>query len=137
MPAEKLSMKKIREALRLYYEGLGYRIISSSTGIGLGSVSHYIKRAKAYGLSWPLPEGLNDELLQARLFPKELVNDKPHLDFKKTDAELKRKGVTLLLLWYEYREAHLKGYSYSQFCRLYRSHAKQLSPSMRIRHHMV
>ena len=51
MPAEKLSMKKIREALRLYHEGLGYRIISSSTGIGLGSVSHYIKRAKECGLT--------------------------------------------------------------------------------------
>lgn len=138
MPAEKLSMKKIREALRLYHEGLGYRIISSSTGIGLGSVSHYIKRAKECGLTWPLPEDLNDELLQARLFSKGPANEdstQARLDFKKIHAELKRKGVTLLLLWYEYKEAHPKGYSYSQFCRLYRSHAKQLTPSMRISHH--
>lgn len=138
MPAEKLSMKKIREVLRLHSEGLGYRVISNSTGIGLGSISHYVKRAKALGLTWPLPEELNDELLQARLFPKESVpkgSTKANLDFKKIHAELKRKGVTLLLLWYEYKEVHSKGYSYSQFCRLYRDHAKQLTPSMRIKHH--
>ena len=69
MPAEKLSMKKIKEVLSLPYAGLGYRVINNSTGIGLGSVSHYIKRAKACGLTWPLPADLNDEMLQECLFP--------------------------------------------------------------------
>jgi hypothetical protein len=102
MPAEKLSMKKIKEVLRLHYAGLGYRVISNSTGIGLGSVSHYIKRAKACGLTWLLPADLNDEMLQECLFPKEPVDPvnqeslKAGVDYKKIHTELKRKGVTLL-----------------------------------------
>jgi transposase len=134
-------MKKIKEVLSLPYAGLGYRVINNSTGIGLGSVSHYIKRAKACGLTWPLPADLNDEMLQECLFPKEPVDPvnqeslKAGVDYKKIHTELKRKGGTLLLLWYEYKAAHPQGYSYSQFCRLYRNHAKQLTPSMRLTHH--
>jgi len=141
MPAEKLSMKKIRELLRLHYEhGLSYRELSRSLGMGLGSVSHYLKRAKEAQIEWPLPKGLSDEMLRNRLFSKEdnrlpKQTTKDLLDFKKIHEELKRKGVTLLLLWYEYREVNPQGYSYSRYCYLYRQYSSRLKPSMRITHH--
>lgn len=139
MPAEKLSMKKVREVLRLYSNGLSYRAISKSTAIGLGSVSEYIKRAKAAELSWPLPEDLSDEALIKLLFFKDEGNrelqEKKALDYKKIHGELKRKGVTLLLLWYEYKAINPQGYSYSRFCHLYQDYANQLKPSMRITHY--
>jgi transposase len=138
MPAEKLSMKKVREVIRLYSQGLSYRAISKSTGIGLGSVSEYIKRAKVAKLSWPLPEELNDEALRQLLFIKEgneTTPGKRELDFKKIHEELKRKGVTLLLLWYEYKAVDPAGYSYSRYCYLYQNYANRLKPSMRIKHH--
>lgn len=137
MVAEKLSMKKAREVLRLYHEGLGYRAISLSTHIGLGSVSHYIQRAKDAGLVWPLPEEMNDEQLRSLLFPKEIriESEELLLDFKKIHEELKRKGVTLLLLWHEYKALYPKGYSYSRYCYLYQQYANQLKPSMRMTHY--
>ena len=128
MPAEKLSMKKIKELLRLHYEhGLSYRGLSRSLGMGLGSVSHYLKRAKEVQIEWPLPEDLSDEQLRKRLFSKETIPaekqpDKRLLDFKKIHEELKRKGVTLLLLWLEYKETNLQGYSYSRYCYLYQQY---------------
>jgi transposase len=58
-------MKKIKELLRLHYEhGLSYRELSRRLGMGLGSVSHYLKRAKEAQIGWPLPEGLSDEELR-------------------------------------------------------------------------
>lgn len=139
MVAEKLSMKKVREVLRLYNEGLGYRAISRSTHIGLGSVSHYIQRAKHAGLGWPLPKEMNDEQLRSLLFPKEIKLNQSEgealLDFKKIHDELKRKGVTLLLLWHEYKSLYPKGYSYSRYCHLYQQYANQLKPSMRMTHY--
>lgn len=129
MPAEKLSMKKIKELLRLHYEhGLSYRELSRSLGMGLGSVSHYLKRAKGAQIKWPLPEGLNDEELRQRLFSKEVISAWEHsgkglLDFKKIHEELKRKGVTLLLLWYEYKAINPQGYSYSRYCYLYQQYS--------------
>jgi len=96
MVAEKLSMKKVREVLRLYHEGLAYRAISRSTHIGLGSVSHYIQRAKHAGLGWPLPEEMNDEQLRGLLFPKEIrINESEGetlLDFKKSMMNSSAKG---------------------------------------------
>jgi len=141
MPAEKLSMKKVKEILRLHYEqGFSYREISHSVGTGLGSVSHYLKRAKEAQIGWPLPEGLSDEALHAKLFSKkasniEQSNSKELLDYKKINDELKRKGVTLLLLWYEYRATNPEGYSYSRYCYLYQQYYSRLNPVMRLTHH--
>lgn len=115
MPSEKLSMRKIKEILRLHYEQhRSQREISRSVDIGLGSVSHYLKRASISKISWPLPNGISDQELYNKLFgTKELNKDYPKgpLDFVKIHQELKKKGVTLQLLWYEYKEAHPEGYS--------------------------
>jgi hypothetical protein len=85
--------EKVKEVLRLHHEGIGYRAISRSTNIGLGSVSHYIQRAKSADLTWPLPEDLTDAGLRSLLFPKDKggfeSKVKGSLDFKKIHEELK------------------------------------------------
>jgi hypothetical protein len=70
MPSERLSMRRIRELLRLKYEnGLPGRVIATSLGLSKGAVNDYLQRAMAAGLSWPLPEDLTDTALERRLFP--------------------------------------------------------------------
>jgi len=86
------------------------------------TVSDYVARARAAGLSWPLPDGLDDAGLEALLYPPALPSAlaRPAPDFDRVHRELRCKSVTLQLLWLEYREAHPDGYGYSQFANLYR-----------------
>ncbi len=135
MAATRLLMRRLRELLRLKYEaGLTHRAIAQACAVGLGTVSAYLARATAAGVTWPLPDDLDDVALEARLFacpadPARLdrtVPAWPHLH-----QELKRPGVTLHLLWTEYRAAHPTGFAYSQFCERYRRWARVLKPSMR------
>ena len=138
MAQKGLSMRKIEEILRLKWEkGLSNRAIAKSCRISAGSVSNYIQRATAAGLNWPLPEGLGPDELEALLFPHERLRSDRVIsqpDWRDVHKELKRKGVTLSLLWLEYRAAHPGGYSYSQYCYRYREFAGMLKPVMRQRH---
>lgn len=138
MAQERLSMRKIREVLRLKWEcGLTNRAIARSCSISHSTVGEYLRRAKATGLSWPVPEALDEGALFRLLFPKPSrprSRGIPRPDWSQIHTELRRKGVTLRLLWVEYREAHPDGYGYSQFCELYRRWAKRLKPSMRLSH---
>ena len=124
MSRKRLSMRKIRELMRLKYElGRSHREIATSLGIANSTVSDYAGRARAAGLSWPLPEGLDDAALEAALFPPLPPSrvPRPEPDWERVHRELARhKGVTLQLLWLEYREAHPDGYQYSRFCDRYR-----------------
>ncbi len=134
MGTKRLAMRPYREIMRLKYEaGLGHRAIARACAVGVGTVSEYVRRAERAGLVWPLPEDLDDAALEARLFPAPAgsgwVRALP--DFAKLHQELKRMGVTLQLLWQEYRQDHPDGYQYSQFCERYRRFAKKLNPSMR------
>jgi hypothetical protein len=71
MPAERISMRKIREVLRLSLGGrLSARAVAASCGMGRTAVREYVQRATRAGLSWPLPEGLADDALEALLFPR-------------------------------------------------------------------
>lgn len=137
MSAEKLSMRKILDILRLHHsDGLSNRKIASSLGISAGSVSYYLCRARVAGVEWPTD--LSEETLYERLFPKALDIKKSHRslpDLAWIHKELKRKGVTLLLLWYGYRSQHPNGYGYSQFCEHYRRFTGVLKPSMRLTHY--
>ncbi len=141
MPMEKLCMKKIKEILRLHYDQKrSQREISRSVGISLGSVSHYLKRALDAQIGWPLPEALSDKALYKKLYPKDFKTPadtklKDSLDLNKIHQELKRKGVTLLLLWYEYKAITPQGYSYSRYCHLYQDYCGTLNPSMRLTHY--
>jgi transposase len=101
--------------------------------MGVGTVSEYVERARRAGVCWPLPVDLDDAALEARLFPAAPAGRERVLpDLAAIHQELKGVGVTLHLLWEEYRQVHGEsGYGYSQFCELYRRWACQLRPSMR------
>jgi transposase len=112
-------------------------MIAQSGGISPGTVSDYIQRAQAVGLTWPLPDDLNEETLNRRLFPQPTVTTGrviPTPDWAHLHQELRRPGVTLRLLWVEYREANPDGYAYSQFCQHYQEWSQTLQPTMRLAH---
>ena len=107
MPAQRLSMRQVREVLRLKWAcGLSDRKIAQSVRVSRPTVAEYVRRAQAAGLSWPLPDTLDDTALERRLFataaPTPLAR-RPTPDWAIVHQELKRKGVTLLLLWQEYK----------------------------------
>lgn len=135
MSTEKVSMRKIKDVLRLNYECVGNREIGRRLHISAGSVSNYLTRAKAAGLIWPLNDEWSEDKIYNVLFPVE--NKKtahPLPDFSKVHKELKRKGVTLMLLWYEYQQQTPGGYSYSRYCELYQAFIGKRNPSMRLTH---
>lgn len=139
MAQKRLSMRKIAEILRLKYEvKLSHRQIGQSCGVSASTVSECVTHAKAVGISWPLPEGINDEALEARLYPKQAGGSSrreiAQPDWPQVHQELRRKGVTLSLLWLAYRREHPQGYGYSQYCRHYQAWCKSLRPMMRQKH---
>ena len=134
MPARRLSVRKVREILRLKYElGLDNRQISRSCSIPHSSVGNYLRRAEAAGLKWPLPADLSDTVLEAKLFPVVPVSsDVPLPDFESLHEQLIRhKYLTLALLWDEYKKEHPDGYQYSWFCEQYRRWAAKLDVVLR------
>ena len=136
MPAERTSMRLIKEVLRLKFDShLSLRQNARSLGIGLGTVSLHLNRAKEAGLSWPLPAGMDDSGLERALFPNQLATARHGVvepDYATIHEELKRKGVTKQLLWEEYKQIHLEnGYQYSQYCQRYRDWVLTLKRSMR------
>ena len=134
MATKRLLMRQIREILRLKYEQqFSHRAIAGACQVSLGTVSEYLGRSRRAGLAWPLPVELDDTALEARLFPPSGSTSRERVppDLEHIHQELKRVGVTLHLLWEEYRETHPDGYGYSRFCEIYRRWAKKLRPSMR------
>ena len=136
MPRPHTTMRKIRDVLRLTFDqGLSLREVASSLSMPYSTVGVNLRRAKVAELSWPLPDDLGDDELEARLFPSEVkVVARPEPDFAVVHKELRKKGVQLTLLWFEYREIHPDGYSYSQFCQIYRTWRKKLDVTMRQDH---
>ena len=130
-------MKKISEILRLRFElKCSYQDIALSQNISKSTVYEYLQRAKVAGVSWPLPSGLTEKGLHELLYlpVKSDTSVRPLPDWDEVFQELRRKGVTLLLLWREYREKHSNGLGYTQFCKRYRAHVKQVSPVMKQLH---
>lgn len=140
MPAERVSMRRVREILRLKFGcGASDRAIAAAVSVARSTVQLCLARAAAAGLGWPLPGTLADKGLEALLFPsargcKAGVRRKAEPDWAAVHRELRRPGVTLLLLWEEYRAVHATGYGYSRWCELYRSWEARLSPTMRQSH---
>ena len=138
MAGRRLSMRKTREILRLRLENsCSVRQIAKSCDIGRSTVSDYLTRAKEAGLTWPLPPDLDDTTIEDLLFPKISAQSSserlmPPMEY--LYQELKKKGVTLQLLWYEYKQANPEGYQYSQFCDLYRRWVKKLDVTLRQKH---
>src|SRR5690606_37734061 len=100
------------------------------------TVSDCVGRAKVAGLSWPLPPELDDEQLEAQLYRERVTTRSyPEPDYPAIHRELRRKGVTLQLLWQEYREAHGEaGPQYSAFCQRYPCWRRDLDVAMRQAH---
>lgn len=138
MPAKRLPMRKTREILRIrWHLGQSVRVAATSCGVSVSTVVDTEARARAAGLAWPLPEGMDDDsVLEAGLYPR-----RPRLvehavpDFSAVHRELKRKGVTLELLWLEYKQTHgERAYSYSRLCELYADWRGTLDVVMRQTH---
>jgi transposase len=133
-------MRRVREILRLKYEcGAPDRRIAVAIGVARSTVQLCLDRTAAAGLSWPLPATLTDQALEAMLFAplggsRPGARHKAEPDWTAIHQELRRPGVTLLLLWQEYRAIHPGGYGYSRWCELYRSWESRLSPTMRQAH---
>lgn len=135
---ERLPMRKIKDVLRLRASGYSTRRIADSLGLGRTSTRNYLQRAAEAGLSWPDAQDLDECALERQLFHQVAgAADHPFVmpDWAEINRELKRSGVTLRLLWEEYRACHPDdGYGYSAWCQHYRAWVKRLSPSMRQRH---
>ena len=131
-------MRQVREVLRLKHAaGVSERHIAASLGISRSTVAEYLRRAAVVGIAWPVPDELGDIALERRLFsPPFAVHEspRPQPDWARLHAELRRPGVTLLLLWEEYRTGQPDGYGYSRFCDLYRDWRVGISPTMRQTH---
>ena len=139
MPAKRgLTMRQIRDLLRLSHEGCSVRDLVLRYGVARSTIQDNLKRAKDAGLTWPLPADLTDDFLEKALFSdkgrKAGHRRRPEPDWALLARELKRPGVTLSVLWEEYRQVHPEGYGYSRFCELYRHFEQRLSPVMRQEH---
>jgi transposase len=137
MPGPRLPMRKIRDVLRLSAGGMSKRKIAASLGVSPTAAGDCIRRARRFGLGWPLPEEMTDEALESRLYPAPATKAKDQRsqpDWVRVHRELRRPGVTLQLLWEEHRGAYSDGYGYSRFCELYRAWEYRLSPTMRQAH---
>ena len=128
-------MRQIKEVLRLKFEAkLSHERIAAATGLSKGAVTRYLKRALEAGIGWPLAPQMDDAVLEAQLFRSAGAPAAGHVapDFAHIHQELKRKGVTLTLLWEEYSAAHPGcAYRYSQFCFHYGQFRDSLKRSMR------
>jgi transposase len=135
MTAERLSMRTIREVLRLKLEKkLSNKQIAQSCNIARSTIRDYLERAQRAGLTWPPPPDLDDGCLEALLFPSAAKESSekgglPAMGYIR--KELTRKNVTLRLIWMEYREKNPDGYQYSQFCERYHQWSDKLDVSLR------
>ena len=140
MPQKGLSMRKVKEVLRLRYAaGLHQEQIARSCSIGQATVHRYLRRAEEAGLSWPLPDECDDRQLNELLFPIP-PGAKPKTRASVDFAEIRRqlasqRHLTLQLLWEEYREDEPDGYGYSRFCELYHRWKRNQDVVLRQDHH--
>ena len=107
MPAQRLSRRQVRAVLRLTWAcGLRDRKLAQSLRVSRPTVAEYVRRAQAAGLSWPLPDPLDAAVLARRLCARAAHTPeakRPLPDWGPVHRERKRKGVTLVLWWQEYK----------------------------------
>lgn len=136
MSKERLSMRKVKEILRLKHLGMSNRQIALSIKVSHSTIADYLCRAEKANISWPIPEDLDDSALAGMLFREEEAKPKLRVepDYGYMHKELKKRGVSLMLLWEEYISSHPDGYRYSQFCHLYRNWEGHIEPTLRQSH---
>ena len=129
MSKRRLRMRQIFEIMRLRYDlKCSQHAIANATGIPRSTVKDYLVRAKVAGLVWPLPDNMTNDQMNALLFsdnPGKGRVSRPAPDWQLIHQELKRKGVTLQLLWEEYKSQNPDGYQYSWFASQYRQWSKK------------
>jgi transposase len=116
---------------------LSVRQVSKATGVGKTSVGEFVARAKVIGITWPIPPEISDAELEAQLFTPTSFHQgptRPVPDWAKVHQELKRRAVTLMMLWEEHRAEIPNGHGYSRFCELYGEWKRCLSVTMRQTH---
>lgn len=127
-------MRKISEILRQRFElNNSYRDIARSLNISISTIFDHLARAKSAGITWPLPANMSEQELYNKIFLPAKLNTRNRVlpDWEKIYKELRKKGVTLHLLWHEYRMQHTNGIGYSQFCNHYQKYIKTINPIMR------
>lgn len=136
MAQERTSMRKIKEVLRLHFEAkISQAKIADITNISRFTVSQYIIRFAASGLTWPLPESIDDTELDLKLFPCKLAGDKrPEPDYNYLLQEIRKPDATLAVLWEEYKDLNPTGYQYSYFCDLFNAYRQKMNYSMKQEH---
>ena len=138
MAYTRLSMRKIRDIVRLHHAaGLSNRAIARAIKVSASTVSDCLSRARSAGIGWPLPEGMSDTALEEALYGSSTPagsGPRPLPDFAEVHRELRRKSVTLMLLWMEYKAVHPDGLMYSAFCERYRTWQGHLDVVMRQTH---
>lgn len=130
-------MRRIEEVLRLNYQGHSNRDISRRTGISRPTVSEYLQKAQIKGITWPLPENMDNQTLENLLFPPAPVSQPTVAvpNWEDITVELhKHHHLTLQLLWFEYKEQNPNGFSYSTFCARYRKWKKKNEVVMHFEH---
>ncbi|MHB1697631.1 MAG: IS21 family transposase [bacterium] len=132
----RLTMKTAREIIRLFNSGLSNRSIAVSCNISPTTVAFYVNRFKLSGMTYEAFISLTDEEIKPGLLMETLRPLRSLPDMQYLHSELKRKGVTLYLLWEEYIRDNPDGYRYSQFAYHYGGWKKTLNPVMRFNHKM-
>jgi transposase len=138
MPRPRTVMRKIREVLRLAHEvGLSPTEVSIAAGLPRTTVRRYLELAARSNLAWPLPPEMDDRRLENLLFGRPVpvsIKQQPAPDWEEVHKELRQKGVTLQLLWVEYKERNPEGFQYTWFTDHYRMWARQLDVVLRQEH---
>jgi transposase len=134
VPHWRVPVRQIRDVLRLSHElHLSTRGIARSLGVHPKTVKRLLDRAQSASLGWPLPDGMSEAALEELLYPPSPAasTPRPEPDVRNIHLELRKRGVTLELLWMEYREAHPDGLGYTQFCARYKAFTKSVDLTMR------
>ncbi len=128
-------MRKVLDVLRLVHDqGRSQREIARSLALSQSTVSEYLRRFRESDLPWPIPAELDEAAIEARLFQQPALpetSSRPLPDWPTVHREMKRKGVTLQLLWLEYKQGAPDGYQYTQFCRHYHAWLSKVDPVLR------
>jgi hypothetical protein len=131
MPAERVAMRQVREIIHLKFSAcVPTREIARRLGIAASTVRETLRRLESTGLNWPLPDDMTDGNLESKQGHRRHAEP----DWPTVHRELKRKHVTLLIVWDEYTAENLGGYSYSRYCELYRAFESRLPDTMRQTH---
>ena len=138
MPMERMPMRDVRDCIRLKNAGMSVREIARRVGVASSTVRLTLRRCAAAGISWPLAPDLTDTMLEQQLFSNAGVKSghRRHAepDWAQVHSQMKRKYVTLSVLWEEYIALHPGGYRYSRFCDLFREWVQHLPVTMRQTH---